>query len=86
MSFQKKINELPEDAKMILACADFLNINPNLISKVETTLDGGGHYTGLNVVINIRIDRHIRNWVTKNLPQKMTTEIETYIVHRLVQG
>ena len=48
------------------ACANYLGIDPRHISKVEHPTDGGGHYTGLRVIIFIPAERtHGRELVNR---------------------
>lgn len=60
---------LPLEEQEILACANYLGIEAETITKVETIQDGGGHFTGLDVIIHIRTERCIALWVAANLPK-----------------
>jgi hypothetical protein len=45
------------------AWAEHLNIDPSLISEVEIRTDGGGHFTGLRVSIDIYTGRGLSRWL-----------------------
>lgn len=53
-----------------LACANYLGVKPELIDRVELTKDGGGHFTGLRVIIFIRTGRAVNEWIKEHLPAK----------------
>lgn len=53
-----------KDEETKRACANYLGIDPKLINKVEHPTDGGGHFTGLRVIIFISAERtHAREFV-----------------------
>lgn len=54
----------------LLACANHLGIDPKKISLIKTACDGGGHFTGLDVIIHISTGRNVNQWVQKNLPEE----------------
>ena len=41
------------DQRQLLACAYHLGLDPSRIDRVKLVIDGGGHYTGLDVVMHI---------------------------------
>ena len=66
---------MPDNKQEVLACANYLGIDPARIANVETTQDGGGHFTGLKVVIHIPTGREVDSWVKKNLPQTISKQV-----------
>lgn len=55
-------NDIDEETKR--ACANYLGIDPKLITEVQRPTDGGGHFTGLRVIIFITAPRtHARDFI-----------------------
>jgi hypothetical protein len=61
---------MPSKEQDVLACARFLGIKPEQISRVEVTTDGGGHFTGIDVLIHIPTGRQLGEWVKDHLPKE----------------
>ncbi len=50
-----------------LACAYHFGIDPLQISYVKTKTDGGGHFTGLDVILNIDTGRRVGQFINITL-------------------
>jgi len=73
---------LPRDEQEVLACANHLGIDPKRISRIETTTDGGGHFTGLKVIIHVSTGRPISEWVKTNIPKEKVGWVTKYLAER----
>ncbi len=74
---------LPWDEQEVLACANYLGIVPGRISRVEATVDGGGHFTGLEVIIHISTGRQVSRWIRANLPKEKIGWVTEYLEQRV---
>ena len=61
--------ELTWEEREKRACAKYIGISPDRISKVETPTDGGGHFDGFRVIINIPVGRNIRDFTQRYCPE-----------------
>lgn len=55
------------DERMLEASAKHLSIDPQRITSVQASTDGGGHFTGIEVVIHISTGRRLGKWVDDKL-------------------
>ncbi|MEK7664249.1 MAG: STAS domain-containing protein [Patescibacteria group bacterium] len=60
-------DELSFDDQRKLACARYLEITPNLVSRVEPILDKNGYENGLRVIVDIHTGHLVNNWVDQQL-------------------
>lgn len=74
---------LPHDEQEVLACANYLGIDPKRISRVETTTDDGGHFTGLKVIIHVSTGRQVSEWVKTNIPKEKVEWVTEYLAERV---
>ncbi|PIR41175.1 MAG: hypothetical protein COV31_02070 [Candidatus Yanofskybacteria bacterium CG10_big_fil_rev_8_21_14_0_10_46_23] len=74
MSFKTMFSETEPEYKgrQKRACAKYLGISPNRISETKVNVDGGGHFTGLEVIISIYTGREVREFVDEYCPIEKT--------------
>lgn len=77
------VSALPQDEQEVLACANYLGIDPERISRVETTADGDDHFTGLKVIIHISTGRQVGAWVRSNIPKERIRWVTEYLTKRI---
>lgn len=81
----EEIAKLSYDEQRKLACANYLDVLPELISKIEKTTDSNGRFNGLDIVIHIPIGETIGDWVKKHIPKEKVEWVAKYLEERKIK-
>ena len=82
-SVESVMHLLTVQERMLLACAQFLNLSEDRISSIKITLDNEGDFNGFDVILRIDADGVVDEWIDDHFSKHLPEPLRISLLERL---